>query len=112
MALVAILEVVILVQWYRRWVLLKRAFPLADKRSHTIICLRASLFNVYTWLALAYVARRARQSRVAQLMVSQHFGVVLQKGASRRLLSGRGRAPLGHVSRLRHTEGYSHSLGN
>jgi len=53
LTLTAGIEVVIMVQWYRRWHDLKKAFPLADKKTHLLICFRACLFNIYTWLSLA-----------------------------------------------------------
>ncbi|KAI0278126.1 hypothetical protein BGY98DRAFT_557570 [Russula aff. rugulosa BPL654] len=49
----AVLEAAILVQWFRRWHNVKRVFPLAVKKAQALVCIRASLFNVYTWLALA-----------------------------------------------------------
>jgi len=52
-AVTAILEVAILVEWYLRWRDLKKAFPLADKKAQALICLRVFLFTIYTWFALA-----------------------------------------------------------
>ncbi|KAF8506759.1 hypothetical protein F5888DRAFT_31680 [Russula emetica] len=53
----AALEAAILVQWFRRWHNVKKVFPLAVKKAQVLICFRASLFNAYTWLSLAYVLR-------------------------------------------------------
>ena len=50
-------QAVILVQWFQRWHNVKKVFPLAVKKAQALVCIRASLFNVYTWLALAYVLR-------------------------------------------------------
>lgn len=52
-AVTAVLEVAILAEWYLRWRGLRKAFPLADKKAQALVCLRVSLFTVYTWLALA-----------------------------------------------------------
>ncbi|KAH9049382.1 hypothetical protein EDB84DRAFT_1117272 [Lactarius hengduanensis] len=52
-ALTALLEAVIVVEWYLRWRSLKKAFPLADKKAQALVCLRVCLFTVYTWFSLA-----------------------------------------------------------
>lgn len=52
-AVTAVLEVAIVVEWYIRWRCLKKAFPLADKKTQALVCLRVCLFTVYTWVALA-----------------------------------------------------------
>lgn len=52
-AITAILEVAILVEWYLRWRGLRKAFPLADKKAQALVCLRVCLFTVYTWFSLA-----------------------------------------------------------
>ncbi|KAH9997712.1 hypothetical protein BJV74DRAFT_248482 [Russula compacta] len=53
LAMTAIIEAVIVVQWYRRWKSLKKAFPLADKKAQVLICFRVCLFSAYTLLSLA-----------------------------------------------------------
>ncbi|ETW87020.1 hypothetical protein HETIRDRAFT_166543 [Heterobasidion irregulare TC 32-1] len=45
-------EVAILVQWYRRWYKVKRNFPLATRKLGAMVCLRAGLFTLYSWVAL------------------------------------------------------------
>lgn len=50
------LPVVVVIQWYRRWYRMKKAFPLADRKAQILICFRACLFSVYTWLAFVYVS--------------------------------------------------------
>ena len=35
---------------------MKKAFPLADRKAQILICFRACLFSVYTWLAFVYVS--------------------------------------------------------
>ncbi|KAI9444856.1 hypothetical protein H4582DRAFT_1911711 [Lactarius indigo] len=52
-ALTALLEAAIVVEWYLRWRSLKKAFPLADKKAQALVCLRVSLFTVYTWFSFA-----------------------------------------------------------
>jgi len=47
------LEVVVMVQWYWQWQSMKKAYPLAENKAQLLICFRACLFSVYTWLALA-----------------------------------------------------------
>ena len=34
---------------------MKKAYPLAENKAQLLVCSRACLFSVYTWLALAYV---------------------------------------------------------
>jgi len=51
LAVTGVLEFVVVIQWYRRWYRMKKAFPLADRKAQILICFRACLFSVYTWLA-------------------------------------------------------------
>lgn len=44
-----------MVQWGQRWYRMKKAYPLAENKAQLLVCTRACLFSVYTWLALAYV---------------------------------------------------------
>jgi hypothetical protein len=53
-------QAAIVVQWYRRWYNVKRVFPLAVKKAQALICVRAGLFNVYTWVSLACVEHLIR----------------------------------------------------
>ncbi|KAI9460531.1 hypothetical protein BJY52DRAFT_260378 [Lactarius psammicola] len=52
-AITALLEAAVVVEWYLRWRGLKKAFPLADQKAQALICLRVCLFTMYTWCALA-----------------------------------------------------------
>ncbi|KAH9004071.1 hypothetical protein EDB86DRAFT_2886526 [Lactarius hatsudake] len=71
-ALTAVLEAVIVVEWYLRWRSLKKAFPLADKKAQALVCLRVCLFTVYTWfsLAAAFLLREESSPAVPYLFLA------------------------------------------
>lgn len=75
LAMTAALEAVILVQWFWRWYNMKRIFPLAVKETQVLICIRASLFNVYTWLIVA--ASVSFQDRTPSVSYLAEAGVPL-----------------------------------
>lgn len=75
LAMTAVLEAAILVQWFRRWHNVKRVVPLAVKKAQALICFRASLFNVYTWLSLA--ATVSFQERTPSVSYLTEAGVPL-----------------------------------
>jgi len=53
LAITGALEVVVVIQWCKRWYRMKKAYPLAENKAQLLICSRACLFSLYTWLTLA-----------------------------------------------------------